>query len=378
MDKNKINLDNNKLNKLISYANHLVKLLYVLFIVGIILVTLIVLKELKITSLIFKIIKVLFPLFIGFIIAWLFNPLVLKIENKGLPKIVSALIIYFILIFFIFIFFKVFIPVLYKQVNDLVKVLPSTINSLSKALDNISLKFLKEGIDIGNFKDNILGSIKSYTTSFSSNLPTYVINITKSFFSIIGVVLMGFVVGIYMILDYDNLYNRCVKIFPKKWCKDINELIKTISEEVRKTVNGTLLVALMVFVGDTIAFTILGLDSPLLFGLLCGITDLIPFIGPYIGGSISTIVAFTKSTPIGIGVLIACVIVQLIENYILQPVVMSKATKINPLIIISSLLIFGKFFGIFGMIIATPLLAILKVIYEYICQKKKNKYISDC
>ena len=85
----------------------------------------------------------------------------------------------------------------------------------------------------------------------------------------------------------------------------------------------------------------------------------------------AVIVAFTESTPIGVGVLISCIIVQCIENYILQPIVMSKATKINPVLIIGALLLFGKFFGILGMIIATPILAFLKVMYEYISKKKE-------
>lgn len=371
MDQGKIKLDNNKLNKLINHANNLVKLLYFLFIAGIILAGIIVIKELHIISFIFKILSVLSPIFIGFIIAWLFNPLVLKIEGKGIPKIVSILIVFLLISLFVFIFFKVFIPVLYNQINDLIRVFPSILNSISNFCDKVVLKFQKEGIDIGNFKENVLNGINSYTDSLSKNIPSHILGMTKSFFSIIGTVLMGIVVAIYILLDYENLYDKCLKIIPSNKCKEIKDLTITIGEEVRKTINGTLLVALMVLVGDTIAFSLIGLDSPLLFGVLCGLTDLIPFVGPYIGGGAAVIVAFTKSTPVGIGVLIACIIVQCVENYILQPVVMSKAIKLNPVLIIASLLLFGKFFGIFGMIIATPVLALIKVICEYICKRNK-------
>ena len=133
----------------------------------------------------------------------------------------------------------------------------------------------------------------------------------------------------------------------------------------------------MVLFGDTLAFTIIGLDSPLLFGVICGITDLIPFIGPYIGGAAAVIVAFTESFGTGIAVLIACVVVQSIENYILQPIVMSKATKLNPVLIIAALLLFGHFFGIIGMILATPILSLSKVVFEYICQNKQINMIND-
>lgn len=373
MDQGKIKLDNGKLNKLINHANNLVKLLYFLFITGIILAGIIVIKELHIISFIFKILSVLSPIFIGFIIAWLFNPLVIKLEGKGIPKIASILIVFLLISLFVFIFFKVFIPVLYNQINDLIKIFPSILNSISNFCDKVVLKFQKEGIDIGNFKENVLNGINSYTDSLSKNIPSHILGMTKSFFSIIGTVLMGIVVAIYILLDYENLYDKCLKIIPSKNCKEIKDLSTTIGEEVRKTINGTLLVALMVLVADTIAFSLIGLDSPLLFGVLCGLTDLIPFIGPYIGGGVAVIVAFTQSTPIGIGVLISCVIVQCVENYILQPLVMSKATKINPVLIISALLLFGKFFGILGMIVATPILALFKVIYDYICCKSSNR-----
>ena len=371
MDQGKVKLDNTKLNKLINHANNLVKLLYFLFIIGIILAGIIVIKELHVISFILSILSVLSPIFIGFIIAWLFKPLVIKIESKGIHKIGAILIVFLLIFLFVFIFFKVFIHVLYNQINDLIKIFPSILNSISNFLDKLILKFQNEGIDIGNFKENILNGINTYTDSLSKNIPSYILGITKSFFSVIGVVLMGIVVAIYILLDYENLYDNCVKIIPSKNCKEIKNLINTIGDEVRKTINGTLLVALMVLVADTIAFSLIGLNSPLLFGVLCGLTDLIPFVGPYIGGGAAVIVAFTESTPIGVGVLISCIIVQCIENYILQPIVMSKATKINPVLIIGALLLFGKFFGILGMIIATPILAFLKVMYEYISKKKE-------
>ena len=128
----------------------------------------------------------------------------------------------------------------------------------------------------------------------------------------------------------------------------------------------------MVFVCDTVGFAIIGLNGAFLFGLFCGITDLIPYIGPYIGAGVAAIVGFSQSPILGIGILIIALIVQIIENYVLQPVVMSKATQIHPIIIILGLLVFGHFFGIVGMILATPVLSILKVVYKF-C---KNKYFS--
>jgi len=108
--------------------------------------------------------------------------------------------------------------------------------------------------------------------------------------------------------------------------------------------------------------------------IMVSITDLIPYIGPYIGGAVAVIVGFTQSPIVGLGVLIIALIVQLLESYILQPVVMSKAMHLHPVMIIVGLLLFGHFFGIIGMIVATPCMAIIKEIVLFVSSKlKKNK-----
>ena len=362
--------DNNKsLGRLINLSTKILKLFYILLIVGVALLIAITLKELKIFPIIKSIFCVLTPLFIGFIIAWLLNPTVKKISSRGVPKIVSVLIVYVVLILFIIMFIKVFIPVLYKQLNDLIVTLPGILNKITKLFDDIMVKFSMEGLDLSSVRDNIIDGINSFTLNFSTSMPKHIINFMMSFFSGLGVLSMGLVVGIYMLIDFDHINNHFIKLIPNKYQKEISNLLEKISSEVRKTVNGTLLVALMVLVCDTVAFSFIGLESPLLFGVLCGLTDLIPYIGPYIGGSAAVIVGFSQGTGTGIAILIACIIVQLVENYILQPIVMSKAIDLHPVTIIVGLLLFGHFFGIFGMIVATPVLALLKVIYEFTCKK---------
>ena len=97
--------------------------------------------------------------------------------------------------------------------------------------------------------------------------------------------------------------------------------------------------------------------------------NVIPYAGPYIGGAPAVIVGLSQGTGIGIAVLIAIVIIQSIEGNILQTLIMSKTTKLNPVTIIIGLLIFGHFFGIVGMLLSTPIIGVLKVIVKYIDDK---------
>jgi len=97
--------------------------------------------------------------------------------------------------------------------------------------------------------------------------------------------------------------------------------------------------------------------------------DVIPFIGPWIGGSAAVIVGFSQGFWVGVLVIVVIVVVQFIENMILQPLIMGKTTNLHPVVIMLGLLVFGHFFGIIGMILATPILSLTKVVLKYIILK---------
>lgn len=367
--RNKIDTDG--LNEIIYLSKNILKLLFIILIISIVLVGVLLFREVGIFRFIGNVLGVLSPLFIGFVVAWLFAPLVDKMTKKGMSRILASIIVYVIFILFLVVFFRIFIPIIYDELNELISTLPGIMQDITDWINNFFAKIDIEGVNTEGIRTSILGAIEDYGNSISSSIPTTIVSIMSSLFSGLGTIFFGLIIGLYMLFDFDNVTVLLLKLIPKKHQVETANLLEDIGREVRKSVNGTLLVACMVFVCDTIGFSIIGLKSALLFGLFCGITDLIPYIGPYIGTAVATIVAFTQSTFIGIGVFVIAVIVQLVESYILQPVVMSKATKLHPVTIICGLLIFGHFFGIIGMILAVPIMSIFKVIWKFILQKVK-------
>ena len=365
--RNKLDIDG--VNEIIYLGKNILKLLFVVLIISIVLVAFVLFKEIGIFRFIGNVLSVISPLFIGFVVAWLFAPLVDKMTKKGMSRILASIIIYVVFILFLIMFFRIFIPIIYNELNELVSTLPAIMTKITNFIDDLFKEVNVEGIDINGMKDNILGAITAYGNSISSSLPTTIVNVMSKLFSGLGSIFFGLIIGLYMLFDFDNVTNLLLKLIPKRHQMEVADLLENIGREVRKSVNGTLLVACMVFVCDTIGFSIIGLKSALLFGLFCGITDLIPYIGPYIGTAVATFVAFTQNTFVGFGVLIIAIIVQLVESYILQPVVMSKATKLHPVTIICGLLIFGHFFSIIGMILAVPIMSIFKVIWKFLVKK---------
>lgn len=320
----------------------------VLFLVAIILVIFII-NYLNLVNFVVRILTVLAPLFIGFIYAWLFNPLINKFSKKYNRGLVSV-VLFFIFIILVGLLLYLLIPVFYKEVAEVADLLPVLFENIENKVNNMGFK---------DYLDKIL-------VFLVDNVPIYLIDFIKGLFKYIGVIGVGLILGLYISIEYDKMVANIQMIVPKKFkCFFIN-LTQEVSEEVRKCVNGTLFVAFLVFLLDSLGFFIIKLDAPILFGALCGITDLIPYIGPYIGGIVAVIVGFTESRVLGIITIVICVVVQCIENYILQPIVMSKSIKISPVLIILGLLVFGNLFGVVGMIMATPFVAIIKVIGEHI------------
>ena len=366
--KDKINYK--KVNEVVSLTSKILNLVYIAMIIGIIFIATLLVKEWGILKFVMTILKVATPFFIGFVIAWLFNPLVVKLENRGWNRAVASMVIFLVFILIIFAFFSMLIPTIYTQLNDLIASLPGIFNSLKNWITNFLNNFnSSDMVDVASIEANIFKSMEDLGTNITTNLPSMIMNIVGVVFSGLGTMAISLVVGLYLLFDFNNATDHLLKYIPKTHKYEIETLINQIGEELRKCVRGTLTIACMVFVCDSLGFALAGLKAPILFGLLCGITDLIPYIGPYIGGAAAVIVGFSQNPMTGIIVLSVAVIVQLIENYVLQPVVMSKTVELHPVTIIIGVLIFGHFFGIIGMILAMPIMSLIKVVYRFFATK---------
>lgn len=363
------NIDKNNLNDVISISKKILKIVYMFLILLGIYVILIIFKELKILSIFCNVFKILSPLFIGVVIAWLLNPFVRWLEKKNVRRGLGVALSYIILIAALFLLVKAIIPILYNQILDLVGNIPNIFLDLKNwalgIFDNIKFN----SIDISSIRNNILDSLDNTSTNLSTKVPTLTINFLTSAISSIGTFLIGLVIGFFLLLGCDNLSKNFLEFVPKKIRNSTRELSVRINQSLRNYVSGALIDTFVVFAVSTIAFAIIGLKAPILFGLFCGLTNVIPYAGPYIGGAPAVIVGFSQGTGLGIAILVAIILIQTIEGNVLQTLIISKTTKLNPVTIIIGLLFFGHFFGIIGMLLSTPIIGVLKVIIQYFDEK---------
>ena len=364
----KLNME--EVNEVVSLSKKILHLLYFVMIIATIFIITLIAREWGIWKFIFSVLSVLSPFFIGFVIAWILNPIVTKLETKKVPRAVGTMLVYAVFLMVVLLFIRFLIPTIYEQLQVLIANLPALSKELEIFVNNIFNKLGNvQGLDFEEIRSSIIASIGGSLNHFMTSMPSMIMNFMGSFFSSMVTICFGLVIGIYMLIDFDSISGHLLHLLPEKNRFEASLLLTNISTEVRKSVNGTLLVATMVFVCDSIGFWVAGLQAPVLFGLLCGITDLIPYVGPYIGGAVAVIVGFAQSPFIGFLTLIVAVVVQLVENNILQPIVMSKTMKLHPVTIMIGLLIFGHFFGILGMVLATPIISCIKIIFNFFNEK---------
>ncbi len=363
-------LDIEKLNNVIRTSNKLLKAFWFLLRVGVILLTTYIFKEWEILKFIGSILTILSPLFIGIIVAWLLDPLVTWLSKNGIKRGYATVLVFLSFISLIILFLVLMIPALVDQVNEFISSAPNIINYISDLGDNLFDKLANAyDYDFAAIKSQVYTSAGNLISSMTVDLPNTVINFAASIISGGLNIIFGLFIAFYMLFDFNNIRKHLFNFIPKKLHSDAITLTDSLNKTLKNYVQGTLLIMVILFIFQSIALSITGLSSPMLFGLFCAVTNVIPYIGPYIGGIPAVVVGFTISPVTGVATLIAIVVAQLLESYFLNPIVMSKSMKLHPVTIMIGLLLFGHFFGILGMIFATPIISCAKIIFTFLNDK---------
>lgn len=363
-------ISSRKINQLLTTGNKILKILFVLFIILLVYVLTLIVREWKILSFVGKILSIISPLFFGWFIAWLLNPIVNKITEKGVKRGLSVTFSYLVMIIVVGLILFFTVSSLGNQIADLVSTLPSIasdltdkINNLFTTLSNLSLE------NLDSIKTGFMNKIQVYLTELQTGLPTIAMNVVTGFASGMGKIVLSLILGFYILYDFDKVSTAFIDFFPKKAKGEVTYLLGKINETLYSFVSGTLWLSLLLFIVSVIGFSIIGLKGSVLVSFVCVVTNLIPYIGPYMGAAVAGVLGFAQSPAIGIVTLIFIFAVQMLEGNILQPLVMSKKMNLSPITIIISLLIFENLFGILGMIIATPVVALFKIIYVFLDEK---------
>lgn len=365
--KNKDNeLDYRAINKFFNTSNNLLKFVLALVIILAILLATYLIKEWNILGIIGTILSVISPVFIGFVIAWLLDPLATKLSTK-MPRVVACILTYLIIFGSLILILAFTVPTLSSSVSEIVNVIPDIVDNAQDFASDVLEKF-GDSKQVESYKNTMLDKIESIGADFASTLPNSIWNFGKGVISGATSIVLGLMIGFYLLFDFRKFQGHLLSIIPKRWHSNTKDLMGRINGKLRSYVGGVLLVCFLVFITQSIGFSLAGLSAPLLFALFCAITDVIPYIGPWIGGAPAVIVGFTIDPMVGVFCLVSVLVCQLLENNFYQPLIMGKTMKLHPVTIMLGLLLFNYFFGMIGMIVATPVIATIKIIFEFIME----------
>ena len=342
----------------------------------------------EIGNFISNLISVLMPFIVGILLAYILYIPCKKIEEllnkkrkfKRKSRGLAIFIVYIILFIFIFLLFKVIIPPVIQSIIDLVNNLPNYYNNLNKIIGNIPSDLEILNIKVSDVLSKIINvdlhkyfSVESITSYIKG-----IIGIASSVFNIF----ITIIISIYTLCERASILNFMKKIvagmFSKETYTQISNNFKRTNIVFFNFVSGQVIDAIIVGILTTIALLIMKVKYAVLFGFFIGLFNLIPFFGAIIAVAITIVITMcTGGIWKGICVGIVITILQQIDANIINPKIIGDRLKISPILNIISVTLFGEYFGILGMFLAVPTVAMLKlIINDYldlkIIQKTKH------
>ena len=196
--KSKINY--RKINDILKLSHKVLKVFYILMLIVGIYVILKVFQELNVFKIILDILGIIAPLFVGLIVAWLFNPIVSFLQKKGVKRVFGTIFVYLILLGIIGLILGTLLPILYDQIVNFASSIPNLLRNVEGFLDNFLDKFDRiDGIDIVTIKNNVLLEVETFGDKIVDTLPSMVIGIGKTLINGISTVGIGLVIGFFLL-----------------------------------------------------------------------------------------------------------------------------------------------------------------------------------
>lgn len=323
-----------------------------------------VLKSIGIMDKIVGALMSLAPILIAILICWIAQPLVNKLRKLGLSKTISAFVTLIIIFGAMIAVFSILIPMFVTQFSSLVKDLPELYNKLVSKINPILIEKLHLQNGMKSFQDFISSDV---IETFMKNIVDYSITTVQSIIDIVIAIGTTIVVSFFLIKDMDIVKERIITFFSKNSKNNKRyQMLMDIDQMISSYVKGNIIDSMIVGILVVIVCAILKIKYGVVFGILTAILNLVPYIGAILSEILVALYAFTMGGPVfAIVTFISLFSVQIIDANILQPNIIAKSVNLHPVVVIGGLIVFNLIFGVFGMILAMPVLAAIKIILEY-------------
>lgn len=318
-----------------------------------------------------NVIGMLKPFFIGFAFAYILNPMVKFLESKfSLKRSISIAIVYLGIIVGLSIFVNLVIPNIMESSVQVAKELPTQLSSWEQKLEDNTM-------NIGPVRSYVMDNIEAIGKQLMNWANILFSNLTGILFGMTSAVMttvFATIVSIYALIDQQKFVVLSKKLMvavmdDEKVNKSLNFFGK-VNEIFSRFITGLIVEALIVGVVAFIGFTIMKVKYSLILAIIICFTNVIPYIGPFIGAAPAVIITMLYSPAKALGVAIFILILQQVDGNIIGPKIMGNYIGLAPIWIILAITLGGGFGGMLGMVLSVPLAAIVKIILERVLEKR--------
>lgn len=312
------------------------------------------------------------PIMLATIVVYLFAPLVDRMSRLGLPRVLGTLVTYIVALAILILLGWALVPLLSRQFTALVEGLPDIMVGVREALDQVLeplglaglVSVPADGQDAGDWLASLVEGSGDQVVGLLGTMRALVGSLVSG---VLGLVLAP-VLAFYLLADLPRVAAGIQRMIPPSHRGEVMDVGRRILSTVGAYFRGQVVVATFVGVATAIGLGILGLPFWALIGAATGVFNLVPFVGPTLGGVIGVVVALTVGNGPTQALLVVAIMVgvQQLDNHVITPSILARTVHVHPVTIILSLIAAATMFGVVGMLVAIPTVAAIKLVTLYI------------
>lgn len=299
-----------------------------------------------------------FPFFIALILTYVFHPVIEKLCKMKIPRSLSVMVLFIILLILVAFLLYRFAPLLAEQWQDMNKQLPQ----YQEMVEDGKQKVYDTTPELTHPHINRLEmELHTLMTQILQKIIGAVKWLLSSLISLLIIPFLCF----YFLKDYPRMETRILNKLSDGKREVGKAFIKELDQSLGHFLRGQFYVSIFLAILSFLGLTLIHCPNPVFLSFLIGVTDFIPYFGPFLAAIPVFLLAGTQSIHTAIFALLIMVILQIIEGNVLSPLIMGKSLSIHPLWIITVLFISGELAGVIGMLFAVPLFIIFRCIFKY-------------
>jgi predicted PurR-regulated permease PerM len=304
------------------------------------------------------------PLILAGAIVFILNPVVTGLRTRGVPRALGAAIAYLGILAFMALAVLALRPIVSNQVDALRDDWPDVKQKVEDWIDERAED--SEGTTFEFTRQELYDAFSESDLSLSQQIDR-IRDIGVKVFHVLLILILGPIIAFYLLVDLPHLRRVADSLIPDRARPEVYVVGRRLARAIGGFFRGQLFVALIVGIMCSIGLLIIGLDFWLLVGMIAGVFNMIPLIGPWIGGVPGVIIALTTAD-VTQALLVVAVMAgaQQIDNHFITPFVMQRAVKLHPAAVILALVAGGTIFGFAGLILAVPTAAVLKIVVGHL------------